>query len=128
MALRDKIIERATPFLEEGERVEAAFAAQTFNPYWAVLSYWIVLFGNAYRSVVVTDRRIIVFDTGKWSSTKAKSIRSVIDRGTVIGPASGLWWKCETLGEKLYVHKRFHKDVAAADAGGAGSDPTAAPA
>jgi hypothetical protein len=39
-----------------------------------------------------------------------------LPRATRIGPASGLWWKCESLGEKLYVHKRFHKDVEAADA------------
>ena len=24
---------------------------------------------------------------------------------------SGLWWRCETLGEPVYIHKRFHKDV-----------------
>jgi len=29
---------------------------------------------------------------------------------------SGLWWRCETLGEPVYIHKRFHKDVTRADA------------
>ena len=34
----------------------------------------------------------------------------------MIGPARGLWYKSERLGERLYVHKRFHKDIAQADA------------
>ena len=34
---------------------------------------------------------------------------------TKIGPASGLWYRTEALGERLYIHKRFHKDIAAAD-------------
>jgi len=38
-----------------------------------------------------------------------------LPRSTTIGEPHGLWWKCETLGEKLYINKRFHKDVRAAD-------------
>jgi hypothetical protein len=44
-----------------------------------------------------------------------KDVLRELPRNTLIGPASGLWWRCESLGERLYVHKRFHKDVAAAD-------------
>jgi hypothetical protein len=36
-------------------------------------------------------------------------------RDTRIGVPSGLWWRSDTLGERLYVHRRFHKDVTAAD-------------
>lgn len=115
MKIRDKIIANAQPFLEPGEQVQAAFAAQTFSQYWALLSYFIVLFKNAYRSVVVTDRRIVVLNTGKWSTTKAKEIRMVLPRNTTIGPAGGLWYVTDALGEKLYVHKRFHKDIEVAD-------------
>jgi hypothetical protein len=27
-----------------------------------------------------------------------------------------VWWRCETLGQKVYVHRRFHQDVNVADA------------
>ena len=33
-----------------------------------------------------------------------------------MGPLSGLWARTEFTGEKMWVHKRFHKDVEAADA------------
>jgi hypothetical protein len=36
-------------------------------------------------------------------------------RVVVVTDRGGLWWRCETLGEGLYIHKRFHKDVNAAD-------------
>jgi hypothetical protein len=115
IAIRDKIREKAAPHLHAGEQVQAVFSAQTFSQYWAALSWLIVLFKNAYRAVVVTDHRIVVFDTGRWSMANVKSIVRELPRSTQIGPASGLWWRSETLGERLYVHKRFHKDIADAD-------------
>lgn len=116
IAIRDKIREKAAPHLEPGEQVQAVFSAQTFSQYWALLSWLIVMFKNAYRAVVVTDRRIVVFNTGKWSGANVKQVLRVLPRSTAIGPASGLWWRSETLGERLYIHKRFHKDIAEADA------------
>jgi hypothetical protein len=65
---------------------------------------------------VVTDRRILVCRSGRLSTTKVHEVLHELPRTTQIGPASGLWYKCETLGERLYVHKRFHKDIAQADA------------
>jgi hypothetical protein len=115
MAIRDKIVENAKPFLGPGEQVQAAFAAQTFSQYWFLLSWIIVLVKNSFRSVVVTDRRILVLNTGKWSATKAKSVLRELPRSTQIGTPSGLWWRTDALGERLYVHKRFHKDVVAAN-------------
>lgn len=115
MAIRDKIVENSKPFLAPGEQVQAAFAAQTFSQYWFLLSWIIVLIKNSFRSVVVTDRRILVLNTGKWSATKAKSVLRELPRSTDIGSPSGLWWRTDALGERLYVHKRFHKDVVAAN-------------
>lgn len=115
LAIRDKIAANAQPFLEPGEQIQAAFAAQTFSQYWALLSWLIVLFKNSYRCVVVTDRRIAVFNTGKWAMGTPKTLLRSLPRATRIGPASGLWWRSDTLGERLYIHKRFHKDIAAAD-------------
>ena len=110
MAIRDKMAAGVQPHLEPGETVQAVFAGQTISPYWAALTY-LVLFFNKYRVVAVTDRRILVCETTKLSMAKTKSVRASLPRQTRIGPPSGLWWRCESLGEKIYVHRRFHKDV-----------------
>lgn len=115
MAIRDKIAANAAPFLDPDEQVQAAFAGQTFSQYWALLTWFILLAKNGYRSVVVTDRRIVVFNTGKWSATKPKNVLRELPRATDLGTPSGMWWRTETLGERLYIHKRFHKDIVRAN-------------
>lgn len=115
IAIRDKIIANSQQFLEPGEQVQAAFAAQTFSQYWAVLSWLIVLFKNSYRAVLVTDRRILVLNTGKFSMGTPKDVVRTLPRSTKIGPVSGLWATTTSLGEKLYIAKRFHKDIDIAD-------------
>jgi hypothetical protein len=115
LAIRERIQERAAPFLQPGETVQYAFAAQSANPYWSILSYWIIVIQNAYRAVAVTDRRIIVFQSSRLAFSKLKSVKCELPRATCIGPVSGIWAKTNTLGEQLYIHKRFHKDVQAAD-------------
>ena len=116
IAIRDRIQEKASPFLQPGEQMQAVFAAQTFSQYWAIFGFVIMMFKNAYRAVVVTDKRIIVFNTGKFSQTNVKSVVRELPRATRIGPAHGLWYRTEALGERLYIHTRFTKDIAAADA------------
>jgi hypothetical protein len=116
MAIRDTMRKNAAPLLQEGETVQAVFGAQTVSQYWVFVSYWIIAIKNAYRVVVVTDRRILVCTSGRFRTTPVKGVERELPRSTRIGQPSGLWWKCESLGEKLYVHKRFHKDVVAADA------------
>jgi hypothetical protein len=116
MAIRDKMRANAAHILQPGETIQAIFSAQTTSQYFALISYWIIIFKNAYRVVVVTDRRIVVCRSGRLRVTLVKDIVTELPRSTRIGPPSGLWWRCETLGERLYVHRRFHKDVNAADA------------
>jgi hypothetical protein len=116
MAIRDKLQANAAHVLQPGETVQAVFTAQTASPYWALLSYWIVMFKNAYRVVIVTDQRILVCKSGRFSTTPVNEVVGEFPRATKIGPASGVWYKCDALGDRLYIHKRFHKDVAAADA------------
>ena len=50
------------------------------------------------------------------SQTKIKGVIRELPRSTRIGPPSGLWYKSETLGERIYIHKRFHSDINRADA------------
>jgi hypothetical protein len=114
MALRDKLRERCLPHLENGETIEQVFLAQTGpSPYWLFLTY-LVCFWTKYRIVAVTDRSIAVFDAGIWSPAKPKRLWARLPRETPLGPVSGLWGKISLNGVTHHVHKRFHKDIAAA--------------
>jgi hypothetical protein len=116
MALRDKLAERAQPYLEPGEQVRHVFTGQTGpSPWFAALSWWIILFAGDYYVFAVTDRAILVMKAGKFVPTKPKSLEARLPL-TQIGPVSGLWAKTETLGKRVWINKRFHKDVEAADA------------
>lgn len=116
MAIRDKMQQRAAPHLEAGETIQAVFSAQTTSQWWVLLAGVIFLIKNNYRVVVVTDQRIMVNDSGKLAATNSRAVLHELPRSTVIGPPSGLWYTTEVLGETLYIHKRFHRDIEAADA------------
>jgi hypothetical protein len=116
MALRDKIRANAAHVVQPGETIEAVFAAQTTSQLFALISFWIIVLSDAYRVVVVTDRRILVCKSGRFRVSPVKEVLRELPRSTRIGPASGLWYKTESLGERMYIHKRFHKDIASADA------------
>src|SRR6266508_3027723 len=104
MAIRDTMRANAAPLLQPGETIQAIFGAQTTSQYFALLSYWIIIFSNAYRVVVVTDRRILVCKSGRVTTTPVKDGLRELPRNTKIGPASGLWFRCESLGERLYIN------------------------
>jgi hypothetical protein len=129
MAIQDRIAAAAAPFLEPGETARTAFVAQTTSSWWILLGFVPFLLLNKYRCVVVTDRRILVLDSGKLASTKPRSVIRALPRSTRIGPAAGLWYVTGNLGETLRIHKRFHGDIAAADAaaGAAGTPPPPPP-
>jgi len=112
--IRDKIIENSQKFLDPGEQVQAVAGGQTVSGWWGVLSN-LMYFWNHYRAVIVTDKRILVLDSGKLRMGVPKSVVREVPRNTKIGPAKGLWYKTSALGEKLYFHKRFHKDIETAD-------------
>jgi hypothetical protein len=115
MGIRETIRANAQPLLEPGEVVEAVIPAQTTSQYLALISYWIILFRNAYRVIVVTDRRILVCRSGRFRTTPVRDVLRELPRDTKIGPATGLWYRTDALGERLYIAKRFHRDVAEAD-------------
>jgi hypothetical protein len=87
------------------------------SPYWSFLTY-LIYFAVRPRIIVVTNARILVIPAGRMSPSKptAQVPAIVLPRQTALGPASGLWAATNVGGEKLWVHKRFHKDIAAADA------------
>ncbi len=117
MALRDKLAERAQPYLEPGETVKHVFMGQTGpSPWFAALSYWIVLISGKFFIFVVTDRSILVLRASKLITSKPKDLEARLPRATQLGPVSGLWGQTNALGQRVWIHKRFHKDVMAADA------------
>jgi hypothetical protein len=120
MALRDKLAARAQPYLQPGEQIRHVFLGQTGpSPYFALLSWLILLFGGKYYVFVVTDRSITVLRASKWMPSKPKASgnpEAVLPRATQLGPVSGLWGQTNALGQRVWVHKRFHKDITEADA------------
>ena len=112
MASRDKMRNRATPLLKPGETVQVVFCAQTVS----TRSAWKIMISNGYRVVVVTDRRILVCRAGRLRPGTVKGVERELPRTTRLGEPTGLWWPCDSLGGRLYVHRRFHKDVRTADA------------
>jgi hypothetical protein len=115
MAYRDKLAARVQPYLEPGEQIRWVFpAAGGLSPWMMALAggllYTIL---SKPRVVVVTDRGIVLLKASKLSGRPV----AFETRGPQVqlGPVKGLWAPIH-LGDKLYVHKRFHKDVEAADA------------
>ena len=116
MAVRQKYRKNAEPHLEAGETIQVVFGAQTHRTWMAVATGFIpFMFFNTYVVVVVTDRRIFLGKASPFVPTKVGEILASLPRQTMIGPASGRWFKTEALGGRLYVHKRFHEDIAEAD-------------
>ncbi len=116
MAIRDKLRERVQPFLKPGEQV------QQVMPAMSGISPWLLMTGGALwallsrpKILVVTDQRIMVLRAGKLMGTTPKEFLHDLPRSTQLGPPKGLWHKITLGGELVYVHRRFHGDIRAAD-------------
>ena len=118
MALREKMASSATPYLHPGEPVQNVIGAQTASQWVAVVGGVLFFLGlNRYRMIVVTPARILLLDTGVWGMGTAKGVVAEWPRTTQLGPTSGALWHVIPVGDtKLRVHRRFFKDIAAADA------------
>jgi hypothetical protein len=116
MALREKLVERVQQYLEPGETVQSAFLAQSGASPYLANSFGLLgnILGVKRRIIAVTDRAVLVIEAD-FGGTKPQQVLARLPRGTQIGPVKGVWAKTQVNGEKLYVHRRFHKDVAAAD-------------
>jgi len=122
MALRDAMRASAAQFLNPGETIQEVLAAQTGSPLvrgigsaFGLLGALITIAFNEYRIVAVTDQRILVLDAGRWNMKNARAVIDVLPRGTSLGPATGVWHSIEFPSGKVWVHRRFYKDVQAAD-------------
>ena len=116
MALRDSMRDSAAQYLQPGEPIQAVIGAQTASPLLAALTgVFVFLSLNNYRIIAVTPARIVVLDAGKTSMKKARGVVTELPRSTRLGPGTGVWHQIPAGSEKLRVHRRFFKDLEAAD-------------
>ncbi len=117
MALRDTMRESSAQFLQPGESIQEVFGAQTASQWVAALGGIFLFLGlNRYRIFAVTPQRIVVLDAGKASMSRARGVVAELPRSTKLGPPTGPLWHVIPVGdEKLRVHRRFFKDIEAAD-------------
>ena len=116
MALRDSMRNSAAQYLQPGEPVQAVIGAQTASQWVAALTGVFVFLGlNRYRILAVTPTRIVVLDAGKLSMKTAHGVVTQLPRSTQLGPATGIWHRIPAGSETLRVHRRFFKDIEAAD-------------
>jgi hypothetical protein len=116
VALRDSMRESAAQYLRPGEPIQAVIGAQTASQWLAALTGIFVFLGfNRYRILAVTPNRIVVLDAGKTSFKTARGVVGELPRSTRLGPGSGVWHRVQAGPENLRVHRRFFKDMDAAD-------------
>jgi hypothetical protein len=116
MGLRDKLTTRVAPLLEPGEKLQQVFPAQGGISPWLGNGFGLVgaMVLTKRRIIAVTDRAVVVMAANR-SGTSPTEVLKRLPRGTTIGDVKGVYAKVQLDGEKLYVHKRFHGDVRAAD-------------
>jgi hypothetical protein len=92
------------------------FGAQTASAYLAVLTgFFLFPLVNRYRIIAVTEERIVVLDAGRTSMKTARGVVAELPRSTRLGPGKGVWHRIPAGAERLRVHRRYFKDIQAAD-------------
>jgi hypothetical protein len=116
---RNDLVNRSAPFLPEGSEIRQVFicqAAPNFGFFLITYMTGLTMFWIKYRCVAVTKDAIYVLESSKLSGgAKPQSLIGTLPRRTRLGPVSGRWGQLNLLGERHWVHKRFHDEVAAAD-------------
>lgn len=116
MAIRDKIAANVQPHLQPGETIQGVVGGQTASQFWILVGVIPFLIINRYRTIVATDRRILVLDSGMWSTTKAKSVVAELPRSHKLGPwDANIWHRNQAGNETLRIHRRFKKDIETID-------------
>jgi hypothetical protein len=116
---RKDLVERARPLLPAGSEIRQVFICQSApNFFFFIITYLtgLTMFWIKYRCVAVTQDAIYVLESSKPSGgAKPQSLVGTMPRHTRLGPVSGRWGQVNLLGERHWVHKRFHDEIAAAD-------------
>ena len=119
MRPRRDLVENSAPFLPTGSEIRQVFICQTAPSFTFFLITYLTgltMFWIKYRCVAITRDAIYVLESSKLSGgAKPQSLVGTLPRHTQLGPVSGRWAQVNILGERHWVHKRFHDAVAAAD-------------
>ena len=116
VGMEEKLRGRVEQHVEPGEAIEQVLLAQGGIP--PSLSVFGGRLGTLLvhrRIVAVTDRAVLVLEAD-WNGTKPKRVLARLPRETRSGPVNGAWAKTTLGGERLYVNRKFHGAVTAADA------------
>jgi hypothetical protein len=117
MSIQSKIRENVQPQLEAGETFQSGFPAQSGISPWLMIGTGLLLIWKAtFVNVAVTDRRILVYKRGAFKAAEMKELIGTFPRETSFGKQSGIFGTVELGGKKYWVHKKFRKDIEAADA------------
>lgn len=116
---RKDLVEQSVPFLPAGGEIRQVFICQTapnFGFFLITYLTGLTMFRIKYRCVAVTHDVIYVLESSKLSGgAKPRRVVGTMPRHTQLGPVSGRWGRVTVLGERHWVHKRFHDQIAAAD-------------
>jgi len=116
---RADLVRRSAPLLPSNSEIQQVFIYQTAPNFFVfVLVYLtgLAVFWAKYRCVAVTRDAIYVLESSKPSGgAKPQRLIGTLPRRTELGPVSGRWGQMELIGERCWVHKRFHDQIAAAD-------------
>ncbi|WP_406234471.1 hypothetical protein [Nocardia sp. NBC_01009] len=116
---RPDLVDRSAPLLPAGSEIRQVFigqAAPSFLFFLITYLTGLTMFWNKYRCVAVTPDAIYVLESSKLSGgAKPQHLLGTMPRDTRVGPVSGRWAQVTLLGERHWVHRRFHDQIAAAD-------------
>ena len=119
MKPREDLVEHALPFLPDGSQIEQVFICQTAPCFiFFIITYLtgLTIFWNKYRCVAVTRDAVYVLESSRLSGgARPQALIGTLARHTKFGPVSGRWARINILGQRHWVHRRFHDAVAAAD-------------
>ncbi|TDW95406.1 hypothetical protein EV137_2746 [Kribbella pratensis] len=116
---RKDLVERSAPFLPEGSEIRQALICQAAPSFlFFVITYLtgLTMFWIKYRCVAITPEAIYVLESSRLSGgASPQHLLGAMPRHTRLGPASGRWSQVTLLGQRHWVHRRFHDQIAAAD-------------
>ena len=119
MKPRPDLVDHSAPFLPEGSEIRQVFicqAAPNFAFFFITYLTGLTMFWIKYRCVAITLDAIYVLESSKLSGgAKPQSLVGTLPRHTQLGPVSGRWAQVNLLGERHWVHKRFHDVINDAD-------------
>jgi predicted DNA-binding transcriptional regulator AlpA len=112
-------VEHAGPFLPEGSQIRQVFicqAAPSFAYFLIPYVTGLTVAAIKYHCVAITRDAIYVLESNKRSGgAEPQSLVGTLPRGTRLGPVSRRWAEINILGERRWVHQRFHPQIASAD-------------